>query len=186
MSITVRDNSIVIDKVKLVTGTSHDEKTSEDCTSYNKEVIKYAFATSTVEPKSMKEAKGRDDWPLWNEAALKEYSQMLAHNTWELVPLPKGRKRVGSKWVFKIKENADGSVEQYKARIVAQAFSQKPHLDYTEPFPPLPKFPSFQTTLAIAAIEDMELHHMDVSSAFLNGDLEEDIYMAPPECCVQP
>ena len=54
------------------------------------EVIEYAFATSTVEPKSMKEAKGRDDWPLWNEAALKEYSQMLAHNTWELVPLPKG------------------------------------------------------------------------------------------------
>ena len=150
------------------------------------EVIEYAFATSTVEPKSMKEAKECDDWPLWNEAALKEYSQMLAHNTWELVPLPKGRKRVGSKWVFKIKENADGSVERYKARIVAQGFSQKPHLDYTETFAPVAKFASLRTILAIAAIEDMELHHMDVSSAFLNGDLEEDIYMAQPEGFVDP
>ena len=150
------------------------------------EVIEYAFATSTVEPKSMQEAKQRGDWPLWKEAALKEYTQMLAHNTWELVSLPKGQKPVGSKWVFKIKENADGSIERYKARIVAQGFSQKPHLDYTETFAPVAKFASLQTILAIAAIEDMELHHMDVSSAFLNGDLEEDIYMAQPEGFVEP
>ena len=111
---------------------------------------------------------------------------MLAHNTWELVPLPKGQKWVGSKWVFKIKENVDGSVEWYKVRIVAQGFSQKPHLDYTETFAPVAKFASLRTILAIAAIEDMELHHMDVSSAFLNGDLEEDIYMAQPEGFVEP
>src|SRR5260370_39786848 len=115
------------------------------------EVIEYAFATSTVEPKSMQEAKQRDDWSLWKEAALKEYTQMLAHNTWELVSLPKGRKRVGSKWVFKIKENADGSIERYKARIVSQGFSQKPHLDYTETFAPVAKFASLRTILSCSS-----------------------------------
>jgi hypothetical protein len=150
------------------------------------EMVEYAFSTSTVEPKSMKEAKKRDDWPLWHEAAQKEYTQMLSHNTWELVPLPKGRKPVGSKWVFKVKENSDGSIERYKARIVAQGFSQKPHLDYTETFAPVAKFSSLRTLLAISAIEDLELHHMDVSSAFLNGDLNEDIYMTQPEGFVEP
>jgi hypothetical protein len=150
------------------------------------EMVEWAFRTSPAEPRSMKEAQKRDDWDLWYEAALKEYTQMLSHNTWELVPLPKGRKPVGSKWVFKIKENADGSIERYKARIVAQGFSQKPHLDYTETFAPVTKFASLRTILAIAAIEDLELHHMDVSSAFLNGDLQEDIYMVQPEGFVEP
>jgi len=150
------------------------------------EMVEFAFATSPAEPRSLKEAQKRDDWDLWYEAALKEYTQMLAHNTWELVPLPKGRKPVGSKWVFKIKENADGSIERYKARIVAQGFSQKPHLDYTETFAPVTKFASLRTILAISAIEDLELHHMDVSSAFLNGDLQEDIYMVQPEGFVEP
>src|SRR5260370_36870368 len=66
------------------------------------EVIEYAFATSTVEPKSMQEAKQRDDWPLWKEPALQEYTQMLAHTTWEWVSLTKGRKRVGAKWCFSV------------------------------------------------------------------------------------
>jgi hypothetical protein len=150
------------------------------------EMVEYSLATSIAEPRSMKEAQKRDDWPLWQEAALKEYTQMLAHSTWDLVPPPKGRKPVGSKWVFKIKHNADGSIERYKARIVAQGFSQKPHLDYTETFAPVAKFASLRTILAIAAIEDLEVHHMDVSSAFLNGDLEEDIYMVQPEGFVEP
>ena len=150
------------------------------------QLVEFAFATSTVEPKSMKDAQLRDDWNLWYDAALTEYTQMLAHNTWELVPLPKGRKPVGSKWVFKIKEKADGSIERYKARIVAQGFSQKPHLDYTETFAPVAKFASLRSILAISAIEDLELHHMDVSSAFLNGDLDEEIYMSQPEGFVQP
>ena len=150
------------------------------------EMVEFALATLTVEPKLMREAQKRHDWPLWHEAALKEYTQMLSHNTWELVPLPQGRKLVGSKWVFKIKENVDGSIERYKARIVAQGFSQKPHLDYTETFAPVTKFASLRSILAIAAIEDLEVHHMDVSSAFLNGDLEEDIYMVQPEGFVEP
>ena len=64
---------------------------------------------------------------------------------------------------------------------MAQGFSQKPHLDYTETFAPVAKFVSLRTVLALAAAEDMEVHHMDISSAFLNGDLEEETYMAQPE-----
>ena len=98
----------------------------------------------------------------------------------------KDRKPVGCRWVFKVKENADGSIERYKARIVAQGYAQKPHLDYTETFAPVAKFNSLRTVIALAAMEDMELDSMDVSSAFLNGDLDEEIYMKQPEGFAPP
>ena len=89
---------------------------------------------------------------------------------------------MGSKWVLKIKENVDRSIKWYKACIVTQGFSQKLHLDYTETFAPVTQFASLHTILTISAIEDLEVHHMDVSSTFLNGDLEEDICPARGVC----
>ena len=80
----------------------------------------------------------RDDAGLWHEASEQEYKALLEHGVWELCELP-GRKPVGSRWVYCIKTNSDGSVERYKARLVAQGFSQKPHLDYTETFAQSPK-----------------------------------------------
>jgi Reverse transcriptase (RNA-dependent DNA polymerase) len=145
------------------------------------EMIEYAFLSGAIEPHSYKEAIKSNDSHKWLEAAQVEYKAIMDNNTWDLVPLPQGQKAVGSCWVFKIKENADGSIERYKAQLVAQGFSQKPHLDYTETFAPVAKFASLRAILAIAAIEDMDIDHMDVSSAFLNGDLEEEIYMAQPE-----
>jgi hypothetical protein len=128
----------------------------------------------------------RDDAGLWHEASQQEYDALHQHGVWELCELPAGRKAVGCRWVYRIKTNADGTVERYKARLVAKGFSQKPHLDYTETFAPVAKFASLRTVLALAAAEDMEVHTMDVSSAFLNGDLDEEIYMAQPEGFAAP
>jgi hypothetical protein len=133
-----------------------------------------------TEPKTLNEAKLRDDWPEWQEAVTTEYKSLLESQTWESVILPPGKNLVGSKWVFKVKENADGTIERYKARLVAQGFSQKFGIDYEDTFAPVVKYTSIRTILAIAAKRDMEIHHMDVKTAFLNSELKEDIYMRPP------
>ena len=145
------------------------------------ELIEYGFVSSMAEPRTYKEAMKRDNAGLWQEASQQEYNALLEHEVWELCQLPLGRNAVGNRWVYCIKTNSDGTVNRYKAQLVAQGFSQKPHLDYTETFTPVAKFASLRALLAIAGAEDMEVHHMDVSSAFLNGNLEEETYMAQPE-----
>ena len=110
---------------------------------------------------------------------------MIENGTFELVQLPPGSKAIGSRWVFHVKRNADGSIERYKARVVAQGFSQRPGFDYTETFAPTPKWAALRAILALAAIEDLELESVDISSAYLNGDLEEEVYMRQPEGFVE-
>ena len=141
----------------------------------------HAFHTSTDEPITVTEAMGRDDTWKWKEAMDSEYQSLIDNKTWTLTPLPIGRKSIGCKWIFKIKYNADGSVERYKARVVAKGYAQKEGIDYNETFAPVAKMTSIRTLLALAAIEDLEVHQMDVKTAFLNGDLEEEIYMDQPE-----
>ncbi len=97
------------------------------------------------------------------------------------MPLPKGKKPISCKWVFKIKHGVDGEVKRYKARLVARVFTQTFGVDYNETFAPIAKFVSIRCILALAAIEDMEIHQMDVKTTFLNGDLEEEVYMEQPE-----
>jgi hypothetical protein len=98
-----------------------------------------------------------------------------------LVPLPKGRKPISCKWVFKIKHGVDGEVERYKARLVVRGFTQTFGVDYNETFALVAKFVSIHYILALMAIENMEIHQMDVKTTFFNGDLEEEIYMEQPE-----
>jgi len=102
-----------------------------------------------------------------------------------LVDLPPGAKAIGSGWVFKVKHNADGSVEHYKACLVAKEFSQHPGIDYNKVFAPTFHSAALRLILALAGIEDMELCSVDITSAFPNGDLEEVIYMRQPEEFVQ-
>ncbi len=97
------------------------------------------------------------------------------------MPFPKGRKPISCKWVFKIKHGVDGEVECYKAGLVARGLTQTFGVDYNETFAPVAKFVSICCILALVAIEDMEIHQMDVKTAFLNGDLEEEIYMEQPK-----
>ena len=128
----------------------------------------------------------QDDAGLWEQASKQEINALQKHGVWELCELPPSWKAVSCRWVYRVKTNTDGSVHKYKAHLVAQGFSQQPHLDYTETFAPVAKFTSLHAVLAQAAAEDMEVHHMDISSAFLNGDLEEETYMAQPEGFAAP
>jgi hypothetical protein len=105
------------------------------------EALKHAFVAGTdaSKPKSFREAMQRPDANLWYKAAVKEMQAHIENSTWELVKLPPGRKAIGSKWVFKVKRNANGSVVHYKACLVAQGFSQRPGIDFNETFAPTAK-----------------------------------------------
>ena len=104
-------------------------------------------------------------------AMKKEIESLRKNDVWELADLPKGRKAVGSKWVLKIKTDAEGSMERFKARLVAQGFSQKPGIDYDETFSPVARFESVRTVIALAVQTDLKL----------NGDLKDEVYMKQPE-----
>ena len=117
----------------------------------------------------------------WKEAASAEMLTLLGNGTWEIVDLPPGAKAVGSGWVFKVKHNADSTVERYKARLVAKGYSQRPGVDYTEVFAPTFRPAALRLILALAGIEGMELRSVNISSTFTNSDLEEEIYMMQPE-----
>eukprot|EP00253_Pinus_taeda_P007286 PITA_07286 len=109
-----------------------------------------------------------------------EYRSLLANDTWDLVPLPKGRKLVRCKWVYRTKYGPDGKVDKHKARLVAKGFSQGEGIDYTETFSPVAKMNFVCLVLSLAASFKWEVHQMDVKSAFLHGDLHEEIYMDQP------
>jgi hypothetical protein len=107
------------------------------------ELVEYAFLTCMgAEPRSYKEAMNSNTAGLWHDASQQEYDALNQHGVWELCELPPGQKAVSCRWVYCVKMNADGTVDRYKARLVAQGFSQKPHLDYTETFAPVAKFVS--------------------------------------------
>jgi hypothetical protein len=138
--------------------------------------------TEGLEPRTLDEAKQRPDWPQWNEAILEELGRLDMAGTWELVEKPKGTKVVGSKWVFKAKKDAAGEITKFKARLVAKGFSQVAGVNYFETFAPVATFASSRTILALAASLDLEIHQMDVKSAYLNGELDgsEVVYMQQP------
>ncbi|KAH9793735.1 hypothetical protein KPL71_004641 [Citrus sinensis] len=110
-----------------------------------------------------------------------EYKSMQDNKVWELISLPSGAKPIGCKWIFKTNRDSNGNVERYKARLVAKGFTQKEGIDYKETFSPVSTKDSFRTIIALVAHFDFELHQMDVKTAFLNGDIEETIYMVQPE-----
>ncbi|KAH9296875.1 hypothetical protein KI387_028557, partial [Taxus chinensis] len=107
------------------------------------------------------------------------------NHTWDLVSLPKGRKMVRCKWVYRTKDIVDGSIDKYKARLVAKDFSQVEGIDYSETFAPVAKMDYVRLVLAIAASHGWPVYQMDMKSAFLHGDLKEEIYMGQPAGFVQ-
>ena len=110
-----------------------------------------------------------------------ELRSMSTNKVWDLVEISDGVKLVGCKWVYKTKRDSKGKVERFKARLVAKGFTQKEGIDYNETFSPVSTKDSFRVVMALVAHFDMKLHQMDVKTAFLNGDLNETIFMAQPE-----
>ena len=112
---------------------------------------------------------------------MEEFVSLIENGTFELVRLPPGRKPIGCRWVFKLKRKADGSVDRYKARLVAKGYSQQPGLEFSQVFAPTAKWAALRAILALAAFEDLELYSVDISTAFLNGEMDCDVYMQLPE-----
>jgi hypothetical protein len=118
---------------------------------------------------------------LWHKACEEEMEAHRLNGTWEITKLPHGKRAIGSRWFMKVKHNADGSLDRYKARLVAKGYSQRPGFDFKETFAPTVRYSTIRIILAIAALEDLELRSVDISHAYLNGELEEEIYMQQPE-----
>ena len=131
-----------------------------------------SFLTET-EPQTYKEAMSSPEAHLWKEAINSEVESILHNHTWKLVDLPPGNKPIGYKWIFKRKLKADGTIDKYKARLVAKGYRQKEGLDYFDTYSPVSRKTSIRMLISIAALYKMEIHQMDVKTAFLNGENQD-------------
>ena len=130
------------------------------------------------EPRTYREAKG---WSKWTDACGEEIDSINKNKTWYLVDRPIGAKVIGLKWIFKIKRNADGTIKKFKARLVAKGYVQESGLDYDEVFAPVARLETIRFLSALAASHGWQIHHLDVKTAFLYGELKEDVYVEQPE-----
>lgn len=137
--------------------------------------------TDHLEPLTYEEALAAPDAAQWKLAMDEEMASLQENGTWSLEEQPAGVNPIPVKWVFKIKRDAAGNIERYKARLVAKGFMQKEGIDYNEVFAPVSKHTTLRTLIALTAAEDLELHQLDIKTAFLNGTLEETIYMRQPQ-----
>ncbi|KAH9769114.1 hypothetical protein KPL71_011873 [Citrus sinensis] len=136
-------------------------------------------------PTNYNEALIDRDVKFWKKAMNQEMESMYSNKIWELVEAPNGVKPIGCKWIYKRKRGVDGRVETFKARLVTEWFTQKEGIDYEETFSPIAMLKSIRILLSIAAVLDYEIWQMDVKTAFLNGHLEENIYMQQPDGFIQ-
>ncbi|CAA0835685.1 cysteine-rich RLK (RECEPTOR-like protein kinase) 8, partial [Striga hermonthica] len=133
------------------------------------------------DPWTYNEALQDRDAESWQKVMKSEIESMDTNQVWDLVEPPSGVRAIGCKWVYKRKRGADGKVETFKARLVAKGYTQKEGIDYEETFSPVAMLKSIKILLAVAAHMDYEIWQMDVKTAFLNGNFDEDIYMQQPE-----
>ncbi|KAL5821701.1 hypothetical protein ACOSQ3_023583 [Xanthoceras sorbifolium] len=142
--------------------------------------LHYLLLTDSGEPECYDEAMQVEDSVKWESAMRDEMDSLMSNQTWELAELPPGKKALHNKWVFRIKEEHNGN-KRYKARMVVKGFQQKEGIDYNEIFSPVVKLTTIRLVLKIVAAENLHLEQLDVKTAFLHGDLEEEIYMRQPE-----
>ncbi|CAM8925879.1 unnamed protein product [Rhodiola kirilowii] len=137
-----------------------------------------AAVTANHEPVTYKEAV---KYAHWRAAMQNELDALEKNGTWEPSLLPPEKKAIGCKWVFRIKYHSNGTIERYKARLVVLGNKQVEGIDFTETFAPVAKMSTVRVLLSVAAVKGWELHQMDVHNAFLHGDLNEEVYMRPPQ-----
>ena len=152
-----------------------------NCVSYKRVTPNHAAFLSTIsnyqEPQNFHEANSQE---VWKEAMQEELKALDQHNTWSITKLPTGKKAVGCKWIYKLKFKSDGSIERHKARLVARGFTQTFEVDYKETFAPVAKMNTVRVLLSVAVNKGWSMYQMDVKSAFLHGDLKEEVYMKLP------
>ena len=144
-------------------------------TNSNFSLMTKVFATD--DPTIYDQVQGQ---PHWEQVMTAEYESLIKNKTWTLVPLPLRKNLIGCKWVYKTKFVAEGQIEKYKASLVEKGFNQQEGIDYNETFSPIAKMNTIRTILSLVASYKWEINQMDVKSDFLNGDINEDIYMQQP------
>ena len=134
------------------------------------------------DPKLLREAQSCSNWPCWKEAMDHKIESLKQAGTWDTVARPPSKNVVGCKWVFRLKRKADGSIDKYKAHLVARRFTQVYGVDYLNTYSPIAKLTSFRTILTLATRFDWEIECFDFNTVYLNGKLEEleEIYMEQP------
>ena len=144
-----------------------------------------ALTAESSDPKNYGQAMASPEASEWQNAMRAEYDALVDNETWDLVVVPPGRKVVGGKWVYKVKRDQSGDIEKFKARYVAQGFSQIPGLDFKETYAPTARPETIRLVFAVAAQYDCILEQMDVKSAYLHSKIEEEIFLQQPEGFVQ-
>jgi hypothetical protein len=132
-------------------------------------------------PTTISEAYSSPDADLWKEAVRSEIESIMSNGTWEVVDRPYGCQHIGCKWIFKKKLRPDGTIERYKARLVAKGYTQKEGEDFFDIYSPIAQLTTIRTLIAVAASYGLIIHQMDVKTTFLNGELDEEVYMDQPE-----
>jgi hypothetical protein len=132
-------------------------------------------------PKTIVEAFASPDADDWKEVVRSEMDTILFNGTWELVDRPYGCKPVGCKWVFKKNLRPNGTIDKYKARLVAKGYTQKEYEDFFDTYSPVSRLTTIHVLLSLAASHGLLIYQMDVKTTFLNGELEEEIYMTQPD-----
>lgn len=160
-----------------------EEKTNEVVFS-SAEIMYNAFAERPLandQPKTLQEAKRSPEWPEWEKAIKTELEQLKKMGTWELVTCPDGAVPIACKWVFTKKYNNQGELVKYKARLVAKGYAQRPGHDYNDTFAPVVRLETIRAILAMVPKQKLKVQQMDVKGAYLNGRLQEKVYMCQPE-----
>ncbi|KAL2247235.1 UNVERIFIED_CONTAM: Retrovirus-related Pol polyprotein from transposon RE1 [Sesamum indicum] len=149
----------------------------------NMDMCMNAVINMPNEPKNYSEAMKDKEWV---EAINLEIKPLEDNDTWDITELPAGKKAIGSKWVYKLKLKPDGSMDRYKARLIAKGYNQIEGIDYNDSFSPIAKAVTIRTFLVVVCKQNWFLHQLDINNAFLHGFIDEDIYMKPPEGYIVP
>ena len=142
--------------------------------------VVYSAVAQSGEPQTFDQAISGPEAAQWQQAMQSEYASILKNKTWELCVLPSGQSVVGSRWIYKKKTLPDGGT-RYKARLVAQGFSQIKGINYEETYSPVVRFTSLRLLFAYAARKSLDVYHLDVETAFLHGDMHETVYLQQPQ-----
>jgi hypothetical protein len=139
------------------------------------ESLEELHLAASDEPKSFRDA---DEHACWRQAMRDEMDSITENDTWELATLPAGHRPIGLKWIFKVKRDEKGVVQKHKARLVAKVFMQRHGIDYDKVYAPVAHLESVRLILAFAGHSGWPVHHMDVKTVFLDGELDDEVYVS--------